>query len=125
MSVATRYPGVRKNVVSSSDPKWKSLPQAGELVVRTTPEGAIISVHVQPKASRTQCAGLHGHAVKIRVAAPPSDGAANNELCRFLARLCDLPMSAIHILSGVGSRQKRILVKGRSAEQVRQQLDLE
>ncbi len=96
-----------------------------EQVVRTTPEGATISVHVQPKASRTECAGVHGHAVKIRVAAPPADGAANEELCRFLARLCDLPVSAIHIMSGAGCRQKRVLVKGRSAEQVRRQLDLE
>ena len=77
-----------------------------------------MSVHVQPKASRTQCAGLHGRAIKIRVAAPPSDGAANEELCRFLARTCGLPLSAVEILSGASSRQKRILVKGRSAEQL-------
>lgn len=98
---------------------------SGEQVVRATPEGATISVHVQPKASRTECAGLHGQAVKIRVAAPPADGAANDELCRFLARRCDVPLSAIQILSGAGSRQKRVLVKGRSAEQVRAQLELE
>lgn len=111
--------------MTSPDPKRKSLLQTGEPVVRTTPEGAIISVHVQPKASRTQCAGLHGHAVKIRVAAPPSDGAANDELCRFLARTCGLPLSAVEILNGAGSRHKRVLVKGRSAEQVRAQLQLD
>ncbi|MCW5799195.1 MAG: YggU family protein [Nitrospira sp.] len=105
---------------------WReSKPAAAEQVVRTTPEGAVISVHVQPKASRTQCAGLHGHAIKIRVAAPPADGAANEELCRFLSRTCGLPLSAVEILSGASSRQKRILVRGRSAEQVRAQLQLE
>ena len=111
--------------MTSPDIKRKSLPQSGEQVVRTTAEGAIISVHVQPKASRTQCAGLHGHAVKIRVAALPSDGAANEELCRFLARTCGLPLNAVEILSGAGSRQKRILVRGCSAEQVRTRLRLD
>ncbi|MBX3370327.1 MAG: YggU family protein [Nitrospira sp.] len=103
----------------------ESRASAVEQAVRTTPEGAVISVHVQPKASRTQCAGLHGGAIKIRVAAPPSDGAANEELCRFLARACDLPLSAVEILSGASSRQKRVLVRGRSAAQVRAQLQLE
>ena len=96
-----------------------------EQAVRATSEGVTISVHVQPKASRSECAGLHGHAVKIRIAAPPADGAANDELCRFLARRCDVPLSAVQILSGAGSRQKRVLVKGRSVEQVRLQLHLE
>ena len=57
--------------------------------------------------------------------APPADSAANDELCRFLARRCDVPLSAVHILSGAGSRQKRVLIKGRSVEQVRAQLHLE
>lgn len=104
--------------MTNHDFERKSPPPAAEQAVRTTLEGAVISVHVQPKASRTQCAGLHGHAIKIRVAAPPSDGAANEELCRFLARTCGLPLSAVEILSGASSRQKRILVKGRSAEQL-------
>jgi len=96
-----------------------------EEIVRSTLDGAVMAVHVQPKASRTECAGFHGHAVKIRVAAPPSDGAANEELCRFLAKVCGLPSSAVVILSGAGSRQKRVLLKGRSAGQVRAQLQLD
>ena len=111
--------------MSSTDPQRTRQIPIAEDIIRTTPEGAVIAVHVQPKASQTQCVGLHGHAVKIRVAAPPSDGAANEELCRFLARLCQVPSSAVAILSGAGSRQKRVLVKGRSAEQVRAQLRLE
>ena len=111
--------------VTSRNPMRESQSSERDQVVRATSDGVTISVHVQPKASRTECAGIHGHAVKIRVAATPSDGAANDELCRFLARICDLPVSAVHILSGAGSRQKRILVNGRSAEQIRRQLDLE
>jgi uncharacterized protein (TIGR00251 family) len=118
-------PYALQNVVTNHD-LGRELPlPAAEQAVRTTPEGAVISVHVQPKASRTQCVGLHGRAIKIRVAAPPSDGAANEELSRFLARTCSLPLSAVEILSGASSRQKRILVRGRTAEQVLARLQIE
>ena len=94
-------------------------------IVRAMPGGVTISVHVQPRASRTESAGIHGDALKIRVAAPPADGAANDELCRFIARHCDVALSAVEILSGAGARQKRVLVKGRSVEQVRKRFQLE
>lgn len=64
-------------------------------IVRAMPGGVMISVHVQPRASRTEFAGIHGQALKVRVAAPPADGAANDALCRFIARHCDLPISAV------------------------------
>ena len=94
-------------------------------IIRAMPGGVAISVHVQPRASRTEAAGIHGDALKIRVAAPPADGAANDELCRFIARRCDVSLSAVEILSGAGARQKRLLVKGRSVEQVRERFQLE
>ena len=92
---------------------------ATEQIVRALCGGVVLSVYVQPRASRTEAVGLHGHALKIRVAAAPADGAANDELCRFLARHCDVPLNAVEILSGVSSRQKRVLVKGQSVEQMR------
>ncbi|MBA2486008.1 MAG: DUF167 domain-containing protein [Nitrospira sp.] len=58
------------------------------------------------------------------MAALPADGAAHVELCRFLARLCGVPLSAIQILRA-GSRQKRVFVKGRSAEQLFQRFQAE
>ena len=62
------------------------------LIVQDTKAGAILSVHIQPKASTTECVGIHGDAIKIRVAAPPVDGAANDKLIRFLARQLSIPL---------------------------------
>ncbi|WP_455245663.1 DUF167 domain-containing protein [Petrachloros mirabilis] len=81
-------------------------------------DGAVLNVHVQPKASRTECVGVHGDALKIRVAAPPVDGAANEELIRFLAQEFSIARSAIHLQSGANGRRKRIRLQGVTAEQV-------
>ena len=53
--------------------------------IEPTEAGCRIRIPVQPRASRTEIAGPHGNAIKIRVAAPPVDGLANAELIRFLA----------------------------------------
>ena len=86
------------------------------LIVQGTKDGAILSVHIQPKASTTECVGIHGGAIKIRVAAPPVDGAANDELIRFLARQFSVPATSVQIQSGASGRRKRILVKGATAQ---------
>jgi hypothetical protein len=75
-------------------------------------QGAILTVHVQPKASRTEYVGLHGGALKFRVAAPPTEGAANDTLCSFLAERFGLPKTAVTVRSGSRSRAKRVLLKG-------------
>jgi len=76
------------------------------------PAQPTILIHVQPNARRTEIAGRHGDAIKIRVAAPPVDGAANAELIRFLADQLGLPKSAIEIVSGAGSRRKQMRITG-------------
>ena len=65
-----------------------------------------ISVRVQPKASRTELAGAHGDALKIRLAAPPVDGDANQECVRFLARTLGVARSAVEIVSGHATKTK-------------------
>lgn len=70
-----------------------------------------IDVHVQPRASRTECAGLHGGALKIRLAAPPVDGAANDELVWFLADRLGVPKSRVTITSGLSSRRKTVVIQ--------------
>lgn len=81
-----------------------------------------LRVYVQPKAAHTACVGLHGDAVKIRVAAPPIEGSANAELIRFLAERCEIPRSHISIQVGATSRQKRVSLAGVSAEWVQARL---
>jgi uncharacterized protein len=94
------------------------------LIVRDTKAGAILSVHIQPKASTTECVGIYGDAIKIRVAAPPVDGAANDELIRFLARQLSIPSTAVWIHSGAGGRHKRIFIKEVTAQLVMARLHL-
>ncbi len=71
-----------------------------------------IVVHVQPRARRTEVAGLHGDAVKVRLAAPPVDGAANEELVRFVAEVLGVPRSAVRVAAGAASRRKTLEVEG-------------
>lgn len=94
------------------------------LIVQDTKAGAVLTVHIQPKASTTECVGVHGDAIKIRVAAPPVDGAANDELIRFLARRLSTPLTSVQIQSGASGRHKRVLVKGATAQLVLARLNL-
>jgi hypothetical protein len=93
-------------------------------IVQDTKDGAILTVHIQPKASATECVGIHGDAIKIRVAAPPVDGAANDELIRFLARRLLIPSTSVQIQFGASGRHKRVLVKGAAAKLVMTRLGL-
>lgn len=74
------------------------------------PDGWLLTLHVQPGAKVTAVSGLHGEALKIRLAAPPVDGKANAALCQFLARCFEVPQAAVELVSGASSRQKRVLV---------------
>lgn len=83
---------------------------------------AALVVHVVPRAKRTEVSGRHGGIVKIRLAAPPVDGAANDELIRFVANCVGVPKSAVTIASGATSRRKTIAVAGVAASTVAQAL---
>ena len=77
-----------------------------------------IAFQVQPRAKRTEVVGWHDDAIKIRLRAPPVDGAANDELVRFLAKQTGVPRSAITIVSGRTSRKKRISLEGVTESEV-------
>jgi uncharacterized protein (TIGR00251 family) len=90
-----------------------------------TAGGVGILLHVQPGAKRTEPAGLHGDALKLRVAAPPVDGAANAAIEEFLARRLGVPRRAVRLVAGASGRRKRVEVDGVSIEAARGALGLD
>lgn len=70
--------------------------------------GCELILHIQPGASKTEFAGLHGDALKLRVQAPPVEGAANQAVLNFIAKQCGLATRAIKLLRGDKSRRKTI-----------------
>jgi uncharacterized protein (TIGR00251 family) len=70
----------------------------------------ILELHVQPGAKRTGFAGMHGERMKVRLAAPPVDGKANEALIEFLAGEYGVPRKNISIEAGLKARQKRVVI---------------
>lgn len=83
--------------------------------LRSGREGLLLSVLVQPKASKNEIAGLVEDRLKIRLTAPPVDGKANEALVRFLAKRLGLPRSQVSLAGGHRSRRKEILIQGLEA----------
>ncbi len=71
----------------------------------------VLTLHVQPGAKRTEVAGRHGEALKIRLAAPPVEGKANAELMRFLAEAFGVHARAVALVRGETSRQKVVRIE--------------
>ena len=76
------------------------------------PDGALIlRIHVQPGARRTEVAGLHGDALKVRVAAPALEDRANEALVEFIAHCLGVAKRDVAIAAGPRSREKRVEVR--------------
>jgi len=79
----------------------------------TAKDGRVrFAVRVQPRASANEIAGVHGDAVKIRLTAPPVDGAANEELVAFLSKVFVVGRKSVRILAGESSRSKIVEIEG-------------
>ena len=87
--------------------------------------GARIAIKVQPRARKTELAGKIGDAYKLRLAAPPVDGKANEACIRFLAERVGVAQSAVRIVQGLSSRMKVIEIEGADLEQVERALSNE
>ena len=74
------------------------------------PGGVVLALHVQPGAKGTKVVGTHGTRLKVAVASPPLDGRANAALLAFLAEHLVVPRTALALLSGESSREKRVAV---------------
>ena len=84
-----------------------------------TPAGAVLNLRIVPRAAKNAIQGEHGDALKIRLCAPPVDGAANSALVEFLSDAFSLPRARVQLLSGATSRNKRVLLAGVPAAQVK------
>lgn len=92
---------------------------------RSTAGPTMLTFNVQPRAKRTEVVGWHGDAIKIRLTAPPVDGAANTALIQFLADTLRVPRHNVTLVAGTTARRKRVSVLGRSLEEALQALGVD
>ncbi len=97
----------------------KNEPAQDGLKITETRDGAVFSVHVQPRASRNETCGVQGEELKLRLTAPPVDDAANRLCVEFLAGLLGVAKSRVTVIAGAKSRHKTIKVTDMSSETVR------
>ena len=83
---------------------------------RRNGDDLVLVLHVQPGAKRSEIAGLHGDALKIRLAAPPIEGRANDALRRFIADRFGVPLRNVELQKGAQSRHKTVRVSDSEVE---------
>ena len=79
-------------------------------------DGITLSLHIQTGAKKTEFAGVHGDALKVRLHAQPIDGKANQALIDFVAQFLKVPKSCVCLKSGLSSRRKVLAIEGISTE---------
>lgn len=79
--------------------------------IEEKPDGLLLTIFVLPGSSKNMISGVHGNALKIKLTAPPVEGAANKLCLKFLAKYLNIPKSSLEIVSGQTSRTKRVIVR--------------
>ena len=92
--------------------------------VDRVPGGVRLTIHAQPRAALDQVVGLHGDAIKVRLAAPPVDGAANEALVRLLSTVLDVAPARVRLTAGTTARRKIVEIAGLTREEARERLGL-
>jgi uncharacterized protein (TIGR00251 family) len=92
------------------------------ILIQAHAEGATIAVRAQPGAKKNAVLGEHGGALKIAVTAPPLDGRANEAILDVLANWLGVKRSQVELLRGASNRNKVVLVRGITAEQLRESI---
>ena len=92
--------------------------------VDPVPGGVRLTIHVQPRATLDQVVGLHGDAIKIRLTAPPVDGAANEALVRLLSTVLGVAMARVRLTAGSTARRKMVEITGLTHNEARERLGL-
>lgn len=83
---------------------------------RRTGDVVTLTLHVQPGAKRSEISGLHGDALKLKLAAPPIEGRANEALLKFISGLFGVPLRQVELKQGAQSRHKVVAITGSSVE---------
>jgi uncharacterized protein (TIGR00251 family) len=86
--------------------------------------GTILDVRVVPRSSKNAIEGVADGVLRVRLTAPPVDGAANAALIDLISRECGVPKSRVVLIAGERSRQKRVLLRGIEAAQIRERLGI-
>ena len=90
--------------------------------MKNVPGGVTLAVRVTPRARKNEIVGVAGEALRVKLAAPPVEGAANAALCALLAEQLGVRKSAVTLVAGQGSRQKVVRVDGVTADEVQAHL---
>jgi uncharacterized protein (TIGR00251 family) len=94
------------------------MPPALPACLKPQPDGVLLAVKLQPRASKNEIAGLLGGELRIKVTAPPVDAAANEALVRLLAETLDCPRGKVELIRGHTSRHKTLKLHGLDAAEV-------
>lgn len=86
--------------------------------IRVQPDGVLLAIKLQPRASRNEIGVALGPELRIRVTAPPVDAAANEALIVLLAKTLDCPKNCVELLRGHTSRHKTVRIIGLKAERI-------
>jgi hypothetical protein len=78
--------------------------------IEETADGVVFDIRVIPRSSRSELAGIRGDALKLRITAPPVEGAANKECIRFLSEVLGVKRSQVQIIAGHRSKNKKIFI---------------
>ena len=92
------------------------------LEITENQNGLTFKIFVQPRSSKNEIKGLHGDALKVRLTAPPVDGAANKMCVAFLAKCFGISKSSVEVVSGTASRTKRISIQPEAAKNKRDEI---
>ena len=87
--------------------------------LRREADGVSFEVWVQPRSSKMEISGIHDGVLRVRLTAPPVDGAANKQCIELLSRKMKIPKRAIRITSGASARRKRLKISGLGIEEVK------
>ena len=81
--------------------------------VKKSPHGVTFKVFAQPRSSKNMISGLYKDSLKIKLMAPPVEGAANKMCIKYLAKCLEVPKSSLEIISGHTSRTKKMLLRSK------------